>query len=212
MIYMSLDHLLKVDEKQKRLLDYVKDAFTDHPNVHDFKLLVYINKETTDFLYDVQEQTRQIYYNEKWQFVLNTIWKLVINSDNLEDDLPDMLMYLFDEDTPISYEYFISQDHRESLLSPLLMNRHFDKNSKYIKQVLQCVLHGDWSSMHYGEYLEIAFNADQIIGFNGKHKDLLLELLEENFTRSAKRRLDMASVQSLERSKAMFDFEDAYSM
>lgn len=216
MIYMSLEQSAKNTRLTviRNVYDYVKFVLTNHLSIQKFKLITYINIQTTDFLYDLHNitQSNAVLYNEKWQFLLDVIYELILKSNNLEGDLPDILINLFDDDTAVSYEYFINNRSKETILSVLLANQHFDVNSKYIKKIMKCVLNGNWSKMPFGDYLEAAFNADQILGYTNRNDDLLLSLLEKYFTKSNKRRRDMSSMRSLSRRKAIFDYEDHFSL
>ena len=214
MIYLSLEQLAKASSKNRAVYKFVQNIFTHHLTISQFKLMIFLNINTTDFLYDFTEQNmvKSIVYNEKWEFVLDMLWRLIENSDKLEADIPNMFLNLFDFDTIMSYEFYIYKKQRETILFPLLANRYFDENSKYIKKLMKCVLNNEWSTMPYGDELELIFNANQIIGLNGVHRDLLLTLLESKFPKSLKRRLDMSSVKSLSRNKAIFDIEDEYSL
>lgn len=153
----------------------------------DFIELLFLNHEVVFFLYDLDVHDR-IVYNNKWQIILNYLWKFLENSYNIEYEFKQVLKYLITDDASCANSsIFINKDLNETILFPIIHNKkHSLHNAKYIKNLFKAIFNNNYEG--YGNdarLMKLIINKNMLPVMNKEGDDILLALLKTHFEKDA---------------------------
>ncbi len=172
------------------LYNYVKTKLNYELTVDEFKIIGFLHQS---FPYLYNSSATRILYNHKWETVMNIIWNLIEDSEDLQIDIYDIFYSLFEEKyVLIESELLFHRVENETILFPMMRNRHFDKNIGYIKKIFTAFLKRRWTNVPNANYLRHMLYKEYAFDIDDTRKDILTEILEFNFEKRNKDAHDLA--------------------
>jgi hypothetical protein len=169
---------------EKMLYKYVSSKLNYELTVADFKIIGSLH-HSFPCLYD--STSTSIVYNNKWEVVLDIIWNLIEDSENLLVDIHDIFFAIFeDKYEMINAELLFHRVENETILFPMIRNRHLKINIPYIKNVFKSFLKDRWTNIQNSDYLQHILYKEYAFDIDDTRKDILTEILNLHFAKSNK--------------------------
>lgn len=214
---MVVDRTDFYTEKHGNMLGFINHRFYEY-DVHkiysyvspatrsDLKIAICINRWMLSYLYDI-DSSGLIVNNNKWQIILRFIWNLLENTDDLEDEILFLGYNLFVSDLQLDGERFPKlfrrSDNGETILYPIMRNKHYVKNSGFVKKLFYAIFRSKYQIISDSGHTGLMINKSMLSYRDENGSDILIFILNR-FVRLPVHRVNIQSFESMTYSSPEF--------
>lgn len=172
----NLLSVVKIDSYIDDLYNFVYEQLYENSNICNVKIALYINKYFIHFLWHIDDNGF-IIIDDKWQFILKSIWIGLAYSVDLKDDFMYILNVINFDSIPYNdHNYFFVNEYNENIMFPIVKNRFLTQNLKFIVDILKAYVTNKLDDIH--PKLEKVLNSDDFYLINYQDDDLLTCVLK----------------------------------